>query len=38
MLALLIPMCLLYEMGLFVARYVTPREKEAVETSPSEPA
>ena len=38
MLALLIPMCLLYEVGLFVARYVTPREKEAVETSPSEPA
>ncbi|HXU42614.1 MAG TPA: twin-arginine translocase subunit TatC [Burkholderiales bacterium] len=37
MLALLIPMCLLYEVGVFVSRYVTPREK-AVETSPSEPA
>ena len=38
MLALLIPMCLLYEMGVFVARYITPREKSAVEASPSEPA
>ena len=37
MLALLIPMCLLYEVGLFVARYITPRDK-AVESSPSEPA
>jgi sec-independent protein translocase protein TatC len=38
MLALLIPMCLLYEMGLFVARYITPREKGEVATPPSEPA
>jgi sec-independent protein translocase protein TatC len=38
MLALLIPMCLLYEAGLFVARYVTPREKGEVATPPSEPA
>jgi sec-independent protein translocase protein TatC len=38
MLALLIPMCLLYEMGLFVARYITPREKSEVATPPSEPA
>jgi len=38
MLALLIPMCLLYEVGVFVARYITPREKAAVETPPSEPA
>ena len=36
MLALLIPMCLLYEAGVFVARYVTPREKG--EVAPSEPA
>ena len=36
MLALLIPMCLLYEVGLFVARYVTPREKG--EVAPTEPA
>ena len=33
-----IPMCLLYEAGLFVSRYITPREKAAVETPPSEPA
>jgi sec-independent protein translocase protein TatC len=38
MLALLIPMCLLYEVGVFVSRYITPREKPAVETPPSEPA
>lgn len=38
MLALLIPMCLLYEAGLLVARYITPREKSEVEPSPSEPA
>ena len=38
MLALLVPMCLLYEAGLFVARYVTPREKSPVEASPNEPA
>jgi Sec-independent protein secretion pathway component TatC len=31
-------MCLLYEMGLFVARYITPREKGEVATPPSEPA
>ena len=36
MLALLIPMCLLYEAGLFVARYVTPREKS--EVAPTESA
>jgi sec-independent protein translocase protein TatC len=36
MMALLIPMCLLYEIGLFVARYVTPREKG--EVAPTEPA
>lgn len=36
MLALLIPMCLLYEVGLFVSRYVTPREKS--EVAPNEPA
>jgi len=29
MLALLIPMCLLYEMGLFVARFVHKREEAA---------
>jgi len=38
MLALLIPMCLLYEVGVFVSRYITPREKAAAETPPSEPA
>jgi len=38
MLALLIPMCLLYEAGLFVARYITPRGKNEVATPPSEPA
>jgi sec-independent protein translocase protein TatC len=38
MLALLIPMCLLYEVGLFVARYVGTRAKEEVPSSPSEPA
>jgi len=38
MLALLIPMCLLYEAGLLVARYITPREKSEAEPSPSEPA
>ena len=38
MLALLIPMCLLYEVGVFVSRYITPRDKPAVETPPSEPA
>ncbi len=38
MLALLIPMCLLYEVGLFVARYVGTRAKEEVQSSPSEPA
>jgi sec-independent protein translocase protein TatC len=36
MLALLIPMCLLYEVGVFVARYITPREKP--EVAPTEPA
>ena len=36
MLALLIPMCLLYEVGVFVSRYITPREKG--EVAPSEPA
>jgi sec-independent protein translocase protein TatC len=38
MLALLIPMCLLYEVGLLVARYVGTRPKEEVQPSPSEPA
>jgi Sec-independent protein secretion pathway component TatC len=38
MLALLIPMCLLYEAGLFVARFVSARAKEEVPSSPSEPA
>jgi sec-independent protein translocase protein TatC len=38
MLALLVPMCLLYEMGLLVARHVTPREKDQAATAPSEPA
>jgi sec-independent protein translocase protein TatC len=36
MLALLIPMCLLYEAGVFVSRYVSPRAKS--EVAPSEPA
>jgi sec-independent protein translocase protein TatC len=36
MLALLIPMCLLYEVGVFVGRYITPREKP--EVAPTEPA
>jgi sec-independent protein translocase protein TatC len=36
MLALLIPMCLLYEVGVFVSRYITPREKPGV--APTEPA
>jgi sec-independent protein translocase protein TatC len=38
MLALLIPMCLLFEVGVFVARYVGTRPKEEVQSSPSEPA
>lgn len=38
MLALLIPMCLLYEVGVLVGRYITPREKREAEASPSEPA
>jgi sec-independent protein translocase protein TatC len=36
MLALLIPMCLLYEVGVFASRYITPREKP--EVAPTEPA